>query len=614
MFRIKTEERSLGLNFSQSREAVFTVWAPFAERVEVAINPDRLLEMQRKKYGYWILTTGEIRQGDKYFYRLDGQKKYPDPASLSQPEGVHGPTEAIDLNTYQWDQSTWKGISLDNLIIYELHTGTFSPEGTFQGIMDKLEYLKELGITAIEIMPVSHFPGERNWGYDGVYVYAVQHSYGGPDGLRDLVQACHRVGIAVILDVVYNHNGPEGNYLPVFGPYFTEKYRIPWGNAVNYDDAYNYGVRQYYIENALMWFRDFRIDALRLDAVHAIKDLSARHFLSELSENVQKLTEITDRTHLLIGECDLNDVKYIDPVQKRGYGLDAQWCDEFHHALHAHVTGEREEYYADFGDIELVAKSMKDAFVFDGRYSPHRKRMFGNPVESRSGNQFIVFIQNHDQVGNRMLGERLNSLVDFEMIKLLAGTMFLGPYIPLIFMGEEYGESNPFLYFNSHNDPELIRLVREGRKNEFREFYGKGEPADPQDTGTFNRSKLSWDYREIPHRSHLLEYYKNWIRLRKDNPALRSRDRKNIMVRTIDPKGTLMVERTSKDCRVAGIMNFQDVRVDLSAVAQSLDAHKLILNSASGEWGGPLPDGRDGIFDSDRITINGHSILLFDDN
>jgi maltooligosyltrehalose trehalohydrolase len=614
MYRINTRERSLGLNFNRSGEAVFTVWAPFAERVEVKILPDRHLEMQPLDYGYWSLKTSGIKAGDRFFYRLNGREKYPDPASLSQPEGVHGPTEAIDLYNYVWEDTDWEGIIPDDMIVYELHTGTFTPEGTFQGVIDKLGYLKELGINAIEIMPVAQFPGERNWGYDGVYVYAVQQSYGGVNGLRDLVQACHREGIAVILDVVYNHNGPEGNYLPAFGPYFTDKYSIPWGNAVNYDDAWSYAVRQYYIENALMWFRDFRIDALRLDAVHAIRDLGATHLLAELSLNVRKLSEMSGRKHFLIGECDLNDVKYIDPPEKRGYGLDAQWCDEFHHALHAHVTGERKEYYADFGDITQVAKTIRDAFVYDGIYSPHRKKIFGNRVGDRSGNQFLVFIQNHDQVGNRMMGERLPSLVDFETIKLLAGTMFLSPYIPLLFMGEEYGESNPFLYFNSHGDAELIRLVREGRKNEFKEFYGMGEPADAQEPETFNRSKLSWNFQDIPKRKKLLEYYKYWIRQRKDNPVLRSRDRKNMKVRVIDGTETLLVVRSYGDHRIFAILNFQEDPVDISREADAFEQLELCLNSASGKWGGPLPEGRNGLLKDGRTIVHARSLLLFTGN
>jgi maltooligosyltrehalose trehalohydrolase len=613
MLGIKLKERSLGLNYNDSGQGTFTVWAPTAERMEVKILPDKHLEMQQHEYGYWQLETSEISKGDRYFYRLNGKEKYPDPASLSQPEGVHGPTAAVDLNHYDWGDSTWNGIPLDGLIIYELHTGSFSPEGTFQGVINKLPYLKELGINAIEIMPVSQFPGDRNWGYDGVYVYAVQQSYGGMDGLKNLVQACHREGIAVILDVVYNHNGPEGNYLPAYGPYFTDKYSIPWGNAVNFDDAYSYAVRQYYIENALMWFRDFRIDALRLDAVHAIKDFSARHFLAELSDNVRKLSEMTGRKHILIGECDLNDVKYIDPLEKRGYGLDAQWCDEFHHALHAHVTGEREEYYADFGDIDLVAKTLRDAFVFDGIYSPHRKKLFGNPVEDRSGNHFVVFIQNHDQVGNRMLGERLTTLVDTETIKLLAGTMFLSPYIPLLFMGEEYGETNPFLYFNSHEDPELIRLVREGRKNEFREFYGKGEPADPQGMKTLNRSKLSWNYEDIPQRQKLLEYYKFWIHLRKNHPVLRSHERDGMLVKKFGSTNTLLVERSLDGLRIFALLNFQESPVDISPLSHAFDPLELYLNSASEKWGGTVPDGRDGIFDEDRMVVHGRSLLLFGD-
>ncbi len=610
MYQIQIARRSLGCNFDVPGKASLTVWAPIATTVEVEINGSHILPMYKEAYGYWTLTTDSIKPGDTYFYRIDEDKKYPDPASLSQPEGVHGPTEAVTLDDFDWKDTGWKGIELEELIIYELHVGTFTSEGNFKGVINKLDYLIELGINAIEIMPVSQFPGGRNWGYDGVYIYAVQNSYGGIKGLKGLVQACQQKGIAVILDVVYNHNGPEGNYLPVYGPYFTGKYQIPWGKAVNFDDAYCYGVRQYYIENALMWFRDFHIDALRLDAVHAIKDLSPKHLLAELSENVRKLNENTGKKHLLIGECDLNDVKYIDPLEKRGYGLDAQWCDEFHHALHAVTTGEQLEYYADFGEIDQVKKTIEDAFVYDGKFSPHRQKPFGTKVGNRTGSQFVVFIQNHDQVGNRMLGERISELVNIETVKLLAGIMFVSPYIPLLFMGEEYGETSPFLYFNSHGDPELVKLVREGRKNEFKDFFSTGEPADPQSEETFKRSKLSWDYEQNKSRKKMLEYYKKWIRLRKEHPVLKDRDRKNLTVTRLENKNIIIVNRKLESQTLLAVLNFDKATQEVLIPEGQPANRQVLLNSASEDWGGPVPQDQDPLFEGDKLGINGQSIIL----
>jgi maltooligosyltrehalose trehalohydrolase len=610
MYTINTDKRSLGLNFNGNGNAVISLWAPLANAVQVEVNGNKKIELNKEDYGYWSLISSEISEEDRYFFILDGEKKLPDPASLMQPEGVHGPSLALDLNGYAWNDEKWKGIARDKMIIYELHVGTFTPEGSFQGMINKLDYLVDLGINTIEIMPVSQFPGDRNWGYDGVYIYAVQNSYGGADGLRDLIQACHERGIAVILDVVYNHNGPEGNYLPEYGPYFTGKYQIPWGDAMNYDDAYCYGVRQYYIENALMWFRDFHVDALRLDAVHAIKDMGARHFLAELSENVAKLKKKTGQNHLLIGECDLNDAKYIDSVKNRGYGLDAQWCDEFHHALHAVSTGERLEYYADFGEVKQIAKTIRDGFIYDGIYSPHRKKVFGTKVGDRPGDQLVVFIQNHDQVGNRMLGERLTTLIDFEKVKLLVGTLFISPFTPLIFMGEEYGETNPFLYFCSHSDAKLIQMVREGRRNEFKEFYHKGEPFDPQKKETFLRSKLSWDTRDDKHEKPLLTYYKYWIRLTKENPVLRNRDRRGLSVDILQRTDTIIVHRTHENHRLVGILNYNTKPEKVSLSSIDAMGMTILLDSSSASWGGPVPPKITSQPAQGVLTVNGNSIIV----
>ncbi len=583
-------KRIIGINFSSEGKANVLLWAPESQLAEIHINERKILSLNARELGYWELQTSEIKPGDNYQISLDEQPSLPDPASLYQPHGVHGPSQAFDLNAFAWNDTDWKGVDPKELIIYELHTGTFTPMGTFEAIARRLDYLKELGITAVEIMPVAQFPGSHNWGYDGVFPFAVQNSYGGPAGLQKLVNACHKKKIAVILDVVYNHLGPEGNYLARFGPYFTDKYHTPWGNAVNFDDAWCDGVRRFYIENALMWLRDFHIDGLRLDAIHALRDFSAKHILEEIREHVNELIDHTHRNHFLIGESDLNDVRYINPTEKGGYGLDHQWCDEFHHALHALVTNEKRGYYSDFGSIYSLVKSFNDAFVFDGVYSPHRKKTFGNKTTGLPGFKFIVFTQNHDQVGNRIFGDRLSTLVDFEMLKLLGGALFVSPFIPMLFMGEEYGETAPFLYFTSHSDEELIRQVREGRKNEFRDFPEEGQFPDPQSPQSVQSSQLNWSYRSDKKQASLLSYYKELIRLKKNHPVLKNTPREGIVAEVINNQNAIFLTRIYEDNLLIAIMNFEpdEILVDLSAYGTA----KLfpLLNSADEKWGGYLPD------------------------
>ncbi|RYY61327.1 MAG: malto-oligosyltrehalose trehalohydrolase, partial [Chitinophagaceae bacterium] len=489
MQSINISHRTLGATVLPDGSVEIRVWAPLKKGVGLE-RGGRLLPLLAEEGGYWTLRSTDLQPGDRYQLRVEGGEALPDPASLSQPDGVHGPSEIVDPARFAWNDSHWENPELDRYLLYELHTGTFSPEGTFAGIESRLDHLVALGVTAIELMPVAQFPGGRNWGYDGVFPFAVQQSYGGAEGLQHLVDACHRRGLAVVLDVVYNHLGPEGNYLGAYGPYFTGKYQTPWGGALNFDDAWSDGVRRYFIENALMWLRDFHIDALRLDAVHAIKDFGASHFLRDLRLCVDQLQSETGRRHYLIVECDLNDPRFIDPVEEKGFGMHSQWIDEFHHALRVTATGEQSGYYADFSGISQLAKAYRDAYVYDGQWSEHRKKHFGQPAKNNPGRQFIVFSQNHDQVGNRMLGERCSALVSFEMLKLMAGAVLTAPFLPMLWMGEEWGEQNPFLYFVSHTDPELAIAVREGRKKEFAAFHAQGEAPDPVSEETFLRSKL----------------------------------------------------------------------------------------------------------------------------
>lgn len=491
----------------------FRVWAPQAKTLQLVIlGPvEQIRDMERDEWGYWSTTVDNLEDGRRYAYLIDGDtKRYPDPASRHQPDGVHGPSALVDLPTLE--PSPWRGLPLSQLIIYELHIGTFTPEGTFDAAIGKLDYLADLGVNALEVMPLSQFPGDRNWGYDGVAPYAVVDSYGGPAGLQRFIAACHERGIAVLIDVVYNHLGPEGNYLPLFGPYFTEAHRTPWGSAINMDDKGADGVRNYFVQNALMWLREYGADGLRLDAVHAIKDYSAQHFLAQLSEAVQELHRETEREYVLLAECDLNAPHFLLPVSGGGYGLSGQWVDEFHHALHAYLTGERNGYYADFGELEHIERALRNGYVYTGQYSPHRERNFGRPTDNLDPGRLVVFLQNHDQVGNRATGDRLIHTLSKKQYLLAAGTYLLSPYVPLIFMGEEYGETAPFQYFVSHGDPDLIEAVRKGRASEFAYFQREGvEVPDPQSEKTFQRSKLSWQPDE-----RILAFYKSCIQLRRE--------------------------------------------------------------------------------------------------
>jgi len=580
-------ERNIGVRFDETANAVIVLWAPLAKEVKINIEELGLqISLTQDTFGYWRLTTDLLKPGQHYTFELttaDGVKNRPDPASLLQPEGVHGYSEAVNLKDYPFTDQDWKGIPLEEYIIYELHTGTFTSEGNFLGIEHKLDHLIALGITAIEIMPVATFPGQRNWGYDGVFPFAVQSSYGGPIALQNLVNVCHEKGLSVILDVVYNHFGPEGNYFGDFAPYFTDKYHTPWGSAINFDDAFSDGVRQFFIENVLFWFRDFHIDALRLDAVHAIKDLSTKHILKEIKENVNLLSAQTGRNYQLIVECDLNDPKFITAIDKAGYGMNAQWMDEFHHALRVASGQKREGYYKDFNGIEHLAKSYLDAYVYDGIFSAERQKTFGAKAADCSGQQFVVFSQNHDQVGNRMLGERTSQLLSLEMQKLMAGAVFISPFLPLLFMGEEWAETNPFLYFVNHSDDKLIKAVRKGRADEFKAFHFSGEAPDPQDPQTFLQSKLQWHLLEIPRHQQMLNYYQTLITLRKTNKVLRNLNRKQLKVSVYSSQNCLVLQRWQDQQQLFCVLNFS---IEEQSIVLPVHHYPLskIFDSSNQNW------------------------------
>jgi maltooligosyltrehalose trehalohydrolase len=503
----------------------FSVWAPHAQRVAVQLATGSTTsehELERGPHGVYDGVVPNAAGAD-YRYVLFGQGKrerererreLPDPVSRWQPEGVHGPSRVVDPRAFTWTDGEWRGIPMADYVIYELHVGTFTPEGTFDAVIGDLERLVKLGVTAIEIMPVAEFPGGRNWGYDGVHLYAPQSSYGGPNGLKRLVDAAHAHGLAVVLDVVYNHLGPEGNYLDAFGPYFTETYRTPWGRAVNYDGAGSDEVRRFVIDNALYWVTEYHVDALRLDAVHGIFDFGALHLLQELAQAVHEQAARLGRTVVVIGESDLNDPKLIRRPDEGGFGLDAQWSDDFHHAVHAALTGERSGYYVDFGDVETIAEALREPFVYAMRYSKSRNRRHGAPSTGIPRDRFVVAIQNHDQVGNRAAGDRLSTLVSPEQLRLAAALLLLSPYVPLIFMGEEYGETNPFQYFISHGDEELVQAVCSGRREEFAAFgWGESVP-NPADESTFLDSRLDRSKLDDPKHAGMVELYRDLIGLR----------------------------------------------------------------------------------------------------
>ncbi|MCF0051977.1 malto-oligosyltrehalose trehalohydrolase [Dyadobacter sp. LJ53] len=582
---IDNEKLLPGVRFNEFGEANVVVWAPELDEVSLfLVESEVQLPLKKQELGYWSLQTGALKPGDIYQFIVNGNR-LPDPASLWQPQGVHGPSAAYDLRSFKWTDKNLPQVALKDYIIYELHTGTFTEEGTFAAMESKLDYLVDLGINAIEIMPVSQFAGARNWGYDGVLPYCVQDSYGGPEALQHLVNACHEKGLAVILDVVYNHIGPEGNVLPQYGPYFTDRYNTPWGDAINFDDAWCDGVRGYFIENVLMWFRDFHIDALRMDAVHAIKDMSPVHILQEMKSRVNELAEQTGKAHYLIVEMDLNDTKFIKPTSKGGYGLDGQWVDEFHHALRVASGQQRSGYYSDFEPITSLAKSYKDAYVYDGTFSEHRKRIFGVKADGYPGEQFVVFSQNHDHVGNRMLGERTSQLVSFEMQKLLAGAVLVSPYLPMLFMGEEYSERNPFMYFVSHTDPELAEAVRKGRKREFAAFHIEGEAPDPMGVETFNSSKLQWSLlAQEPHQT-MFQFYKTLIQLRKSQPALHNMDRQAIEVEPDAVNETITIRRWSGEQEIIVVLNFSKLVRETRLPERGSGWKKLIASSDS-QWNG----------------------------
>jgi len=610
-----------GANVGNGGATRFRVWAPKAHTVTVHLVSGKAtgtVPLQEEEHGYFSKSILDVGDGDRYYYQLDSGPLRPDPVSRFQPDGVHGSSQVVDPCIFDWQDRDWSGIPLERYVIYELHVGTFSLEGTFEGAIPHLDYLLELGITAIELMPLAQFPGSRNWGYDGVSLFAPQNSYGGPGELKRLVSACHRLGLAVILDVVYNHFGPEGNYLGEFGGYFADKYHTPWGSAMNFDGPDSDRVREFFIGNALYWIEEFHMDALRLDAVDWILDQSAQHFLRELAEAVHGAQTKLGRQLQLFAENDTNDVRLIEPREIGGYAIDAQWNDNFHHALHTLLTGENTGYYEDFGQFSQLVKAFSEGFVYTGQYSSFRRRRHGGPSKGRPTSQFVVFSQNHDQIGNRKGGDRLCSTQPLEKLLLAAGGVLLSPYLPLLFMGEEYGEQAPFHYFVSHSDPDLIEAVRKGKHEEHASGICEGDIPDPAAESTFLESKIDLCLAREGEQAIILQFYRRLLALRKELPSLQVFHREHIEVTGLPPQKVLTIRRCVADGEVACIFSFsnllQVVRLDFAAGTWS-----KVLDSSALAWRGPGEVAPVSLvvieeMESHLIPVNPFSLLVYSRN
>lgn len=523
----------------------FEVWAPEAARAEVEGGGVRHPMAATGQPGWWAADLPETGHGTDYGFVLDGGDRLPDPRSRWQPAGVHGPSRVYEDDRFSWGDQGWRGRPLPGSVLYEMHIGTFTPAGTFDGAIERLDHLVALGVDAVEILPVAAFPGEHGWGYDGVHLWAVHDPYGGPDGLKRFVDACHGRGLAVVLDVVYNHLGPSGNYLSRYGPYFTPAHQTPWGQAVNFDQPGSDEVRAFVVENAEMWLRDFHVDGLRLDAVHAIEDHRAVHILEELAIRVDALSTHLGRELFLIAESDLNDPRLVSPQESGGYGLDAQWSDDFHHALHAALTGERQGYYCDFGPLVVLAQALTEVFVHSGSYSTFRGRHHGRPVDPlrTPAHRFLGYLQNHDQIGNRATGDRLTATLSPGLLKAGAALVLTAPYTPMLFMGEEWGAATPWCYFTDHTEPELAQAVTEGRRREFGSHGWSGEVADPQAVDTFRRSVLDWAELGEPRHRDLLDWYRALIALRRRLPELTDPRLTQVIVEVDEVAGRLVMRR-----------------------------------------------------------------------
>ena len=612
-FRNEPIYRPQGVLAQEDGSVAWRVWAPFSKTVSLVVfaaEPDgNRIERDREEIvmtpeecGFFSHRRANVPEGLRYFYKLADEGDYPDPASRWQPRGVHEPSAVFFPADYAWNDADWRGIAREDLVIYELHVGAFTPAGTFEAIVPRLKELAELGVTALEIMPVAQFAGVRNWGYDGVFPYAVQNSYGGPRALQRLSDAAHRAGLGMILDVVYNHLGPEGNYLGKFGPYFTDRYHTPWGGAMNYDGPDSEPVRRFVLDNVRMWVRDFHFDGLRLDAIQTIFDLGTSPIIGEIRAAAQAEAARQNRIVHVIAETDQNDVRQVRPASRGGYGLSGVWSDDFHHSVHALLTGEQDGYYRDFGRPEHLAKAYNGVFVYDGCHSRFHRRRRGSRVGRIDRARFVEAIQNHDQVGNRALGDRFGTLLPPEAQRLAAALLLLSPCVPLLFMGEEYGETRPFPFFCSFDDPALCEAVRQGRRREFAElaFKWKVEVPDPLAEATFLSAKLAWNWPEGSRQAQLRQLYRDLFAARRSWPALR--DRRHCRARLWkDAKtskeipggrvGILILERGKKEASLTAVANLTPL--ELLFPALPLADRQLKWSTEESRYGGRSPANRD---------------------
>ena len=555
----------------------FKVWAPFRKQMAVEVAGERHPMRGPDKEGMWRADV-DAGPGTDYAFLIDNDPTpYPDPRGTRMASDVHGPSRIYDQKAFEWHDQHWQGSPLSGAVIYEMHVGTFTDGGTFDSAIERLDYLRELGITHVEPLPIATFPGDFGWGYDGVGLFAVQEAYGGPDGLKRFVDACHARMIAVVLDVVYNHFGPVGNYTGKFGPYLTTSHRTPWGDAVNFEEGGSDEVRRYFVDNAKMWLRDFHVDGLRLDAVHEFNDRSAVHFMEQLSAEVEVLSATLGRRLVLIAESDLNDPKLVRPREAGGYGMDAQWSDDFHHALFTvlHKGESGLGYYDDFGSLADLAKSLTRIFVYDGCFSKYRMRRHGRPVDKLSAHHFLGYIQNHDQIGNRAVGDRIEHIVGLPPAKVAAGLVLTAPFVPMLFQGEEFAASTPFQYFAHHNDPEMAKAVSEGRKRDFAAFGWKSEEIpDPESPETFQRSKLNWSEVHEGQHAEMLDWTKKLIRLRRSSPSLNDGDTGHLSVRFDEAKRWLSLQR-------GGVLVLANLGME-PVVLESPENFCLLLESVEG--------------------------------
>jgi maltooligosyltrehalose trehalohydrolase len=564
----------------------FSVWAPNHKQVTLWLpSHNQHFAMQPTGGGYWTHTLDGIEANTTYLYQLDGKEAKPDPASNYQPDGVFGPSAVIDHDAFHWKDTAWHGLDISDLVFYEVHVGAFTAEGTFKAILPRIRELKVLGINALELMPVTQFSGSRNWGYDGVFPFSVQNTYGTPDDLKALVNECHLQEMALFIDFVYNHLGPEGNCLNEYGPYFPISRLGRWGPTVNLDGPQNEGVRNYFLENTLHWFSHYHIDGIRLDAVLAMVDSTPKPFLSELTSAISSFTENTDKKAHLIAESGYNQPHVLAPPREGGFGFDAQWLDDFQHALFALLTAEKEGYYKDYGTLQDLIGTLAEGFVYVGGEFDYKRRTPDQLYPWVTADKLIVFNQNHDQIGNRLLGDRLLSIAGFEAAKLAAGMVLLSPYMPLLFMGEEYGETTPFLFFTDYQSKQLAEAIGDGRRKEFAHFHWQGQMADPQNVETFEKSKLNWQSRASTKGQKMVAYYRTLLQLRQELPLFHVKADRQIK-RLWSPKAkVLFIQKQNADLEALVVANFSGRQS--SYIFPNDGTYTKILDSADLAYGGP---------------------------